>query len=168
MQLYLVRHAIAADHPDGPAPDRLPSGVDPADAARPLTGRGARRFEDEVRGLHRAGIRFDRLFHSPLLRAVETAERLEPLLRGESVVTPLLVEPPDDRLLRTLSGDSVAIVGHQPWLGELLGLLVFGTREAGAALQWKKGGVAWLEGEPTPAGMRLRAFWPPQSLRSVR
>lgn len=169
MQLYLIRHAVAADHPEGPAPDRLPGTVDPADAARPLTPRGARRFEDAVRGLSRVGVRFDRLLHSPLLRAVETAELLEPLLRGESVVTPHLAAAPAGPLLAELrSGEHVAVVGHQPWLGELLGLLVFGTREAGDGVTWKKGGVAWLEGAPEPGGMSLCALWPPKLLRAVR
>ncbi len=168
MQLYLVRHAIAAAHPDGPTPDRLPASIDPADAARPLTPRGARRFADATRGLARLGVRFDRLYHSPLLRAVETAELLEDLLRGESLVTPLLAAPPGEPLLATLGGERVGVVGHQPWLGELLGLLVMGTREAGGGFTWKKGGVAWLEGTPAPAGMKLRGFWAPRALRTMR
>ena len=168
MELYLIRHAVAADQPDSPVPDGLPPSVDPADAARPLTGRGARRFEDQVRGLGRTGVRFDRLFHSPLLRAVETAELLEPVLRGTSTVTPHLAAPPGEALLATLEGERVAAVGHQPWLGELLGLLTMGTREAGAAFEWKKGGIAWLEGSPVPAGMRVRGFFTPRLLRAVR
>lgn len=168
MQLYLIRHAIAAALPDGPPPDRLPPTVDPADAARPLTSRGSRRFSDAVRGLGRLGVRFDRLYHSPLLRAVETAEILEEILRGESLVTPHLAAPPGEPLLASLEGERVGLVGHQPWLGELLGLLTMGTREAGNAFTWKKGGVAWLEGTPTPAGMRLRGFWAPRALRTMR
>ena len=168
MQIFLIRHAIAATHPDGPPPELLPAHIDPADAARPLTPRGARRFEDAVRGLSRLGIRFDRLYHSPLLRTVETAELLEDILEGESVVTPHLAAPPGEALLASLEGDRVALVGHQPWLGELFGLLVMGTREAGAGVVWKKGGVAWLDGTPTPAGAQVRGFWSPRVLRTLR
>jgi phosphohistidine phosphatase len=168
MQLYLIRHAIASDEPDGPSPDGLPEDLDPMDAARPLTSRGARRFSDATRGLGRLGVRFDRILHSPLLRAVETAEILEDLLRGESISTPLLARSPELELLTRLEGEAVAVVGHQPWLGELLGLLSLGTPEAGRVFTWKKGGVAWLEGDPAPAGMQLRAFWTPRSLRTMR
>ncbi len=168
MNLYLIRHAAAADTPDGPVPAGLPEGVDPADAARPLTSRGARKFSAVVRGLARADITFDRLYHSPLLRAVQTAELLDGLLAGESVVTPHLAAPPSELSLRTFTGECVGMVGHQPWLGDLLGLLLLGTPEAGRGFDWKKGGVAWLEGELTPGGMLLRGFWAPRMLRVER
>jgi phosphohistidine phosphatase len=76
MELYLVRHGVAVD-----ADSSL------ADEARPLSARGREEFGEEVRGLERIGARFDQLLHSPLLRAMETAELLMPLLSGESAVS---------------------------------------------------------------------------------
>ncbi|MDP2313984.1 MAG: phosphoglycerate mutase family protein [Pseudomonadota bacterium] len=165
MHLYLIRHATAADAPAGTTPEGLPEGIDAADADRPLTPRGARRFCEVVRGLERLGIGFDRVYHSPLLRAVQTAELLDGLVTGETIVSTHLAGPPSELFLTSLDGDRVAVVGHQPWLGELLGILTLGTVEAGRAFTWKKGGVAWLEGEPAPNGMTVRGFWAPRILR---
>lgn len=158
MELYLVRHAIAV-----PA-----DGLE--DDARPLSPKGERRFRKVARGLGRLGVRFAWLFHSPKLRAVQTADLLMDLVDGESEVTPALAEPPTEALFDLLAGfgpeDGVALVGHEPWLGELGSWLVF-ANPAGGALVLKKGGVARLEGEARPGGMRLLALLPPKVLRKL-
>ncbi|MER3444431.1 MAG: phosphohistidine phosphatase SixA [Meiothermus sp.] len=151
MKLFLVRHAIAAD--------ALP-GQD--DDARPLTPEGIERFGRMVRALEKLSVGFDRIYFSPKLRAVQTADLLMPLLEGEAEaeVTPYLAEPPSSALLEQLRGESVALVGHEPWMGELCAWLVTGERR-GEHFPFKKGGVAHLEGRPEPGGMRLLAFLPP-------
>ncbi len=157
MDLFLIRHASAV--PRAPELD---------DEARPLTARGRKRWARAVRGLGRLGVRFERVYHSPLVRAVETAEELLPLCDGESVVSVRLAKPPTAALLEELSGDRVAVVGHEPWLSELLALLMLDAQEPGARFVMKKGGIAWLEGEPKRGGMTMRAFLPPKVLRSLR
>jgi phosphohistidine phosphatase len=67
-----------------------------------------------------------------------------------------------------LHGHSVAVVGHEPWLGELIGWLTAGDPRAGEALVIKKGSVSWLEGSAVPGGMSLRALLPPRVLRALR
>lgn len=167
MQLVLVRHAIAVDTVEG-----LP------DAARPLTRRGRQRMAEVVRGLRRLGLELDELRHSPWTRAVETADLLAPLCRGQTVVEPLLARAPGDELLDALAADAggngaggsrrcVALVGHQPWMGELAGWLVWGRKVRGGGLEWKKAGIALLEGEPRPGGMVLQAFLPPRMTRRL-
>jgi len=155
MELFLVRHAIA-----------IPPAEGVSDAARPLTPEGRARFGQCVRGMRRLGFRFDRLLHSPWLRAVETAEELATLLSGESVVHPGLAEPPSPALLEELrrGGERVALVGHEPWLGELVGHLV-GSR--GPCIELKKGAVAHLRGEVSDGGMDLLALLPPRVLVRV-
>ncbi|WP_338065454.1 hypothetical protein [Thermus caldifontis] len=66
----------------------------------------------------------------------------------------------------------VALVGHEPHLSALLSWLLLGdfagasAQEAlGECFQMKKGGVAWLEGEPVPGGMRLKGLFPPKVFR---
>lgn len=158
MELYLIRHASAQDGED--------------DDARALSDKGRKRFGEVVGGLGALGARFDRVLHSPKLRAVQTAELLAPLVKGEVQVTALLAEAPGPKLLKQVQGEAagrcVALVGHQPWLGELLGLLLGGDARAGAAYELKKGAVARLEGDCAPGAMHLLALLQPGTLRRVR
>ena len=155
MELLVIRHAAAA-----------PRGQGIEDAARPLTAKGLARWERAVRGLAKLRIELDRVYHSPWLRAAQTAEALTPLLRGESVATIRLTEKPGKVLLTELTGHRVAVVGHEPWLGELITWLVLGSPEAGR-IELRKGSVAWLDGDPMPGRMVLRALLPPKLLRRL-
>lgn len=157
MDIYLVRHAIAEPR-DGAF----------SDIDRPLTLDGMERFERSVKGLGRLRVELDGVLHSPWRRAVETAQRLAPILgSGRREETEELARPPRDLLLESMKGESLAVVGHQPWLAELLAWLCTGDRELGVAFTLKKGGVAWLAGEPAPGGCELRALWTPRTLRRV-
>lgn len=153
MELLLVRHAIAED----PSADR-------PDALRALTGRGRRRFRAVVAGLTGLGLQVELVLHSPWLRARQTAELMAPLLSADGSLRrcDALARPPDEALLGELTAPRVALVGHEPWVGQLAALLLTGRASTGAALPFKKGGVAWLEGDPRPGRMALRAFLPPR------
>ena len=153
VEVFLVRHAIAEPYVAGQP-----------DEERALTAKGRSRFRLCVRGLDGLGVTFERLLHSPLLRAVQTAEELTPLLEGESAVTPLLAQAPSVQLLAELDGlSSAALVGHEPWMSDLLGLLLL-DQHAILPVGYKKGAVAWLRGDPRPGGMELVAFLPPRVL----
>ena len=65
-------------------------------------------------------------------------------------------------------GETTAVVGHEPWLGELAAWLAFGDTRHGDALIVKKCGVLWLEGTAVPGGMQIRAAIPPRVLRAIR
>jgi phosphohistidine phosphatase len=158
MDLYLVRHATA---------EPRAAGNGASDASRALTREGRRKFRGVRAGLERMEVRFDRLLHSPLLRAVETAELLMPLVDGPATAEPGLAAAPSEGLLARLAGDRVALVGHQPWLGDLLAWLTMGDPAHGHAFEWKKGGVARLTGDPHPGGMHLAGFLPPGVLRRI-
>jgi len=157
VDLWLVRHAPAEEAADD-------------DAGRALSERGRRRFERVVLGLDALGVEFDHLWTSPLLRARQTAQLISGHSRSEPRVLELLAAEPDGELLAALAaaaGSSLALVGHEPWMSQLAAWLVVGSRDAGAGLAFKKGGLAWLAGEPVPGGMRLRAFLPPRVLRAL-
>lgn len=155
MQIYLVRHAIAEAR-----------GGAWEDAERPLTLEGIERVERTVRGLARLRVEFDHVYTSPWRRALETAQRLAPLMpTGDRRQTELLAQAPTPALLRQLHGERIALVGHEPWLGELLALLVVGDPTLGNRFPFKKAGVAWLEGSAEPGGCDLKAHWTPRSLR---
>jgi phosphohistidine phosphatase len=156
MELFVIRHAIA-----------VPGSMLLADADRPLSPKGRMRFSQAVMGLQRLKIRFDRLYHSPWLRAVETAELLAPVLDGKAVGSPALARTPSQDVLAVLVGERVALVGHEPWMGELVAWLTTGTPPDGSVFAFKRGGVAWLEGQPQPGRMVLQAFLPPKVLRQL-
>lgn len=161
MDLFVVRHAIAEDA--APGQD---------DADRALTRDGRERFERAVRGMKALGFRFERALHSPWKRAAQTAELLGRIVRGPLEATPLLARAPSPALLKAIARHTeegpTAIVGHQPWLGETIAWLALGDADLGEHIDLKKGGVVWLEGEPEPGGMRLRAYLPPRVLRALR
>ena len=155
MDLFLIRHAIAEERR-----------ADLPDPNRELTDRGRERFEAVVRSLHRSGFHFDHVYHSPWLRAVQTAELLAPLNDGSLVSTEELARPPRPELFASLRGDNVACVGHEPWMSDALSLLTTGNPH-GPWLRFKKGGVAWLRGAPEPGSRELRALIPPRGLPGV-
>lgn len=150
MDVFLIRHAIAEERR-----------ADLPDANRRLTERGRARFETVVQSLHRSGFRFDHVYHSPWLRAAETAELLEPITDGPLICTDELAQPPRAEFFASLRGDAVACVGHEPWMSDALSLLTTGDPH-GPWLRFKKGGVAWLRGTPHPRSMELRALLPPR------
>lgn len=150
MDLFLIRHAIAEE--------RSASLVD---ADRALTSEGRKRFKAVVQSLERTGFRFDRVYHSPWLRAVQTAELLAPITDGPMIAADGLARPPDATFFGALKGSSVACVGHEPWMSDAVALLTTGIPD-GSWLRFKKGGVAWLRGPAVPTQMELRALWPPR------
>lgn len=161
MELVVIRHAIAVE--------RTPEMVD---ADRQLTDRGRRRFKQVVRGLRALDLRIDRILSSPWRRAAETADLALPLLRagGSAAVCAHLTQSPRTELLSAIAEAAVprvAVIGHEPWLGELIALLTTGEARHGETIPLKKGGVAILEGAATPGGMSLRALLPPRVLRRL-
>jgi phosphohistidine phosphatase len=159
MQLFVIRHAVA----EAPGPDT-------DDAARGLTDAGKAKLRQAVRGLRALDIRFERILTSPWKRAVQTARQLESIAAAPSVATDLLTQPPRAELLALIAerSETTAVVGHEPWLGELVAWLAFGDTRHGEALIIKKCGVLWLEGTAVPGGMQIRAAIPPRLLRAVR
>lgn len=161
-ELYLIRHAIAAER--GPEwPD---------DGRRPLTERGISRFKEIVKGLSRLDVEVDEVFTSPLLRAKQTADLLAAGLESKPPVKVLDALAPGhtstsvmSSLAKVAKRRRVALVGHEPELGELAAHLI----GAGRALPFKKGGVCRIDvGSLTArrAGA-LTWFLPPGVLRRL-
>lgn len=138
MRVYLIRHAHALAADENPL--------------RPLSHRGRREVAQLV-AFFSANRQLDpaQLWHSPLTRSRETADLLLPALPPEviRVETPGL-EPEDDPVptatrLDALEGDqAIAIVGHEPHLGELATLLIRGRRHP-VAFHLRKSATLLLE-----------------------
>jgi phosphohistidine phosphatase len=161
-ELYLVRHAIAAERGD----------EWPDDRERPLTKRGIDRFKDAVRGLGAMGVTLDEIFTSPLVRAAQTAELLAAGIDGKPPVRTLDALAPGHapgvvmtRLSRIARRPRVALVGHEPDLGELAAHLI----GAGRPLPFRKGGVCRIDltSAGGAAAGSLVWFLPPRVLRGL-
>ena len=139
-RVYLYRHAHAVTEEEDPA--------------RPLSEHGeqqVRAFADFLRiggGLH-----VTRVWHSPLLRARQTADLLCDRLGIDGTrreIDGLL--PFDDvrGVARRLSGFGypLLVVGHEPHLGRLAAALVCGNVDQ-ELVDFKKGGMLCLEREST-------------------
>src|SRR5690349_4502486 len=107
-RLYVVRHAVAEEKREG-----LP------DAERALTGKGRSQFRKAAKAFRAMDVSLDRLLHSPKRRAVETAEPLARYVEGDTVAIAALARAPDAALLDEIRGETVAVVGHEPFLGQL-------------------------------------------------
>lgn len=166
MHLLVVRHAIAGDRDKFAA-----SGQD--DSLRPVTAAGAKKMQRGARGLRWVIPSIDLLAASPLTRAAETAEILRAEYGLDSVVTvpELAPERPVEEVagwLATTSEDVVAIVGHEPQLGRLVGFLI-GVGD-GTAVELKKGAACLLDVPRGAARASAQLLWaaPPRLLRRLR
>lgn len=163
LELYLVRHAIAAERGPKYPDDRL----------RPLTPEGVRRFKEAVRGLVAIGVEVDLVLTSPLTRAEDTAALLSAGLKGRPPVETLEALAPGGRFAAVVEAVGrqarrrrrIALVGHEPDLGELA------ARWLGARgqIEFRKGAVCALDVDgATPAGpATLRWHLPPRVLRRL-
>jgi phosphohistidine phosphatase len=136
--VYLVRHGIAEERGPGW----------PDDTLRPLTERGRRRFSRAAAGFTRLEGVPDRILTSPLVRAQQTAELLSHAADAAPVETVDALSPgqrPAAILakLRRLRVDRVALVGHEPDLGDLAAQLLGASRP----LPFKKGGICRIDVE---------------------
>ncbi len=135
--LYLVRHGIA-----------VPSGTPGLpDAERPLTAKGERQMKRIAKGLKRLDVRPDRIVTSPLPRARRTAEIVAAGLGLESrleVSDVLSASSPAEAIwlwLQAREESSLMLVGHNPALSRLVGLIVTGE-DVMPVCELAKGGVA--------------------------
>lgn len=166
LELYLVRHALAAER----GPDW------PDDATRPLTPEGIERFRRAVTGLRSLGVALDLVTTSPYLRARETAELLSGGLRPKPKLIVVEALAPGHRPAEVVAAlgkyaasgrgiSRIALVGHEPDLGELAARLL----GAKGTLEFKKGAICRIDVERAmPSGPgTLRWHLTPRVLRGL-
>ncbi|HYS25089.1 MAG TPA: phosphohistidine phosphatase SixA [Vicinamibacterales bacterium] len=160
--LYIVRHAIAAERGE----------EWPDDTKRPLTDTGITRFKEAVAGLAWFDVEIDEIFTSPLVRAKQTAAILAHGLGNKTSVKTLEALAPGhsprqvmSELSRAAKRHRIALVGHEPGLGELAAHVIASSR----ALPFKKGGICCiaLQGLTSRRPGELVWFLPPKVLRRL-
>jgi phosphohistidine phosphatase len=162
LELYLIRHGVAAERGDDY----------PDDSKRPLTGTGIARLREEAKGLERLGVAFDQIISSPLTRTKQTADILAESMKSKppvALVDALAPAGTPSSVIQELAKYSkksrIALVGHEPNIGELAAKLI-GAR---APLGFKKGAICRIDFEQLPPkGIgQLRWFLPPRVLRKL-
>ncbi len=140
MKIYVIRHAIAVD-------EGTP-GYE-SDSERPLTDKGRKKMRQIARGLHSLGVEFDLILSSPYVRARETAEILAQVFKVKKKIafTENLIPFGNPELLigeinESYAVNSIALVGHEPHLSSLVGILA--AESAKLDITLKKGGVCYL------------------------
>lgn len=162
LELYLIRHGIAAERGD----------EYPDDSKRPLTSKGISALKKEARALAHLGVEFDQIIASPLVRTKQTAEMFSQVLPSHPPVALSDALAPAgapaavlQELARHMRKGRIALVGHEPNLGELAARLI-GAR---VPLEFKKGAVCRIDFEivPPKGAGSLRWFLPPRMLRKL-
>ncbi|PYR59990.1 MAG: phosphohistidine phosphatase SixA [Acidobacteria bacterium] len=162
LELYLIRHGVAAER-----------GEDwPDDSKRPLTSDGIAKLRKEARGLAALDVAIEQIVCSPLVRTRQTADVIAETLKSKpGVVTSDALAPAGtpaaviQELSKYVRKSGVALVGHEPNLGELAAHLI-GARHA---IEFKKGAVCRIDFEvlPPKGSGQLRWFVTPKMLRRL-
>ncbi|HXC49437.1 MAG TPA: histidine phosphatase family protein [Candidatus Limnocylindrales bacterium] len=179
MDLLIVRHAIAVEHTDWKGRP---------DGERPLTDKGRDLMKRNAAGLAVAFPNLDLIATSPLVRAAQTAAVLKgayknarveevPALtsgaeKGEIAAwlkkrQPVQQESEQAAAAAHQSGQRIALVGHEPDLGQLISWLI--TGQTRTPFEMRKGGACLLRltEPPGPGSAVLRWFLPPSLLRKL-
>ncbi len=161
-ELYFIRHGVAEERGD----------AWPDDTKRPLTDAGAARLRKGMRGLRRAGIGFDVVLTSPLVRARQTADVVAsaadprpPIFVVESLAPGAAYASLMADIEKYAKRGRIALVGHEPDLGEMTARLI-GARHP---IVYKKGAVCRVDlaAVPSPTPAVLIWFLPPKLMRRL-
>ena len=165
MLLYLIRHADAGSRDPKKYPD---------DRLRPLSLDGRTEMLRAASGMRRVGFAFDQIIESGLVRARQTAECIcdayeidRASIRTIEELVPEAQPEATIAALRKIRGvKSLAIVGHQPHLGRLVGLLV--ASDPDLSIELKKASVCVVDVTRWSAGAGvLLSLLAPKVLRRL-
>ena len=157
MLVLIVRHAQAGEHDETKYPD---------DTLRPLTRKGREIHGEMSRLLRKRKIVPGAIYSSPWKRAMQTAQVMAREFGGKGLKPkPIasLADPPDlDAIRRDLAGleglETVALVGHEPWLSGLASLLLTGEPHR-VSIDFPKSGVIGIEADAIEAGAGMLRFF---------
>lgn len=153
----LVKNLILWRHADAEL-----CAVGQTDMARALTSKGVKQSRTMAAWLKKHLPKNTVVAVSPALRALQTAESLNHQVNIEDALQPETSVAEVLRYLHQHTADNMLLVGHQPWLGELIAAML----DAGdGPISVKKGAVWWLRLRPSePATYQLLTVQTPQLL----
>jgi phosphohistidine phosphatase len=147
MNLFILRHGIASDPGEHGLAKDLP------DAERPLSAKGKQKLWRITEAMRTLDLKFHAVVSSPLLRARQKAQIVTEAIeiRRKLILTDELAPAGDPKaLLDQINklgprAKNILLVGHEPYLSRLIGLLIAGNTTT--SIDLKKGGLAKLEVE---------------------
>jgi phosphohistidine phosphatase len=156
MNLYLLRHGLAVEL----GPHTLAK-----DSERLLTPKGMRKMREVGQAIDGLGLEFDLILSSPYLRARQTAEIVARTLKAEKKLQFTDALTPGAKAKEVIvqinatspKPESVLLVGHEPFLSELISLLLSG--DSGLPITLKKGGLCSLAVDSLKAGRCATLEW---------
>jgi phosphohistidine phosphatase len=162
LELYLIRHGIAAERGE----------EWPDDSKRPLTSQGIAKLKKEARGLVALDVSFEQIVSSPLVRTRQTADVIADALKNKPPISTSDALAPAgspaaviEEIAKHVRKARVALVGHEPNLGELAAQLI----RSRTPLEFKKGGICRIDFDvlPPKGAGALRWFLTPRMLRKL-
>src|SRR5258708_2208809 len=156
MNLFILRHGLAVEH-------GTPGYAD--DASRPLTVEGKAKLREITRAMEKLDLDFDVIISSPYQRARQTAEitavELD-LVKKLSFSDALIPDGSAKELISHVNQikprpEDILLVGHEPYLSDLISFLVSGGRDFSVEL--KKGGLVKLSMEALKHGRCASLEW---------
>ena len=157
MQLFIVRHAPA---------EELSGSY--SDADRELTSKGRKLFREFALKLIKPDQAPQLILHSPLVRAVQTAEILREVIgldrgqmRVDSRLSPGMSATRLASVSQGLTESRIAVVGHNPDVSQCASQLI-----GGGSIDFKKGSMACIDffDDVTPGLGRLLWFMSPKQM----
>lgn len=153
MNLYIIRHAIAEEED-----------ASGEDSQRKLTDKGSKKMRQIAKGLRALSVEFDLILSSPYKRAAETAEIVGDVFKMKKKIeyTDNLIPMGNPDLLiaeinEKYSVDSLAVIGHEPYLTTLISLLT--AKSSPVEITLKKGGVCLLSTDDLHHTRRATLDW---------
>lgn len=151
MRLWLLRHGEA-------------EAMARTDAQRELTPHGRKEAKQSAKHLPPQGV--SKIVASPYVRAQQTAQIAREVMANHLIIETVDWLTPDGDLREALdyldahAGQALLLVSHQPFIGNLAGVLMHGHRQE--PLPMKTASLAELQGElPLPGAMHLCALQHP-------
>jgi phosphohistidine phosphatase len=140
MNLFFLRHAKAESR----SPKWRP------DSKRPVTREGEERMEEVARGAQALGLSFDLILTSPYARALRTAEILADVYGAKKLfeTSNLAADAEPNKIIDEInenfaSVEQIVLVGHEPFMTQLVSTLISGAGTP-VAIDLKKAGLCKL------------------------
>lgn len=166
MELYILRHGKAQEHTQNRA----------SDAKRQLTETGRKEIECIAKAMKNLELKTDEIISSPLIRAIQTAEiSLKHITNKKKSITIWNELKPEIETVKTIkklitlkSTSSVLLVGHEPHLTNMIGLII-SDNPINLNISLKKGGLVHIRCNPNKTKMSgsLRSMMTPKQLKKL-